>query len=95
MKAAIEPISGVIRVWMDGGVYGDPYEWVATVRWINRTSVEILGYTRRVTPGIWRAVSKECQKNGIEKVLAVSYHNGKRKEKWLRVPSVFEEIYDG
>ena len=66
MKAAIESISGVIRVWHDGCVYGDPYEWVATVRWINRKTVEILGYTSRVTPSIWRAVIKECQKNGID-----------------------------
>lgn len=93
MKASIEPISGVIRVWVDGCVYGDPYEWVATVRWLNRTTIEILGYTTKVTPSIWKAVIKECQRLGIEKILATSYKDRVKREKWITVPSPFQEFY--
>lgn len=93
MIARIEPLTAVIRVWVDGGVYGDPYEWVATVRWLRPSQVEILGYTKKVTPSIWRAVIKECQQHKIEKILAVTYAGGKRKEKWICVPSPFQELY--
>jgi hypothetical protein len=93
MKAEIEPISGVIRVWVDGGVYGDPYEWVATVRWLSRDKIEILGYTTKVTPSIWKAVIKECQRLGIVSILAVSYKDRQRKEKIITVPSPFQSLY--
>ena len=93
MRSEIEPISGVIRVWVDGSVYGDPYEWVATVRWITRNKVEILGYTARLTPSIWKAVIKECQKRNITDILAVRYVEGTRKEKWIVVPSPFDQCY--
>jgi len=93
MKAEIEPLVGVIRVWALGKVYGDPYEWVATVRYIKKDTVEILGYTKKVTKDIWKAVIKECQYKGITKILAVTYPGGKRREKWITVPSRFENLY--
>lgn len=83
--AEIEPLSGVIRVWADGGVYGDPYVWCASVRWLSREDVEILGYTNPVTRGVWRAVMNTCNKSGIKRILAVRYRAGQRIEKWIDV----------
>lgn len=92
MKAEIEPIVGIIRVWLPGKVYGDPYEWCATVRYLKKDTIEILGYTKKVSKECWKAIIKECQYKQITKILAVSYPNGKRKEKWITVPSPFEEL---
>lgn len=93
MKSEIESLVGVIRVWQDDKGYGDPYEWVATVRWRTRTEVEIMGYTKPVTPSIWKSVVRECQRKGITKILAVTYVDRKRKERWINVPSPFERLY--
>jgi hypothetical protein len=93
MYARIEPLTGIIRVWVDTAKYKEPYEWCATVRYIQQDIVEILGYTKKVTPSIWKAVIKECQRRDIKKILAVSYPHGVRKEKWIMVPSPFQELY--
>jgi len=83
--AEIEPLSGVIRVWPDGNKYGDPYEWSASVRWISRDAIEILGYTKPITREVWRAIIATCSKNRIEMILAVRYRAGLRVEKWIDV----------
>ena len=94
MKARIEPKSAIVRVWVDDDAkYGDPYEWVAFVQWISPGKVEILGYTDRVTKSIWKAIDKECARLGIKKVLAVSYPNGERKERWMTVKSPVQKFY--
>lgn len=83
--AEIEPLSGVIRVWSDGGKYGDPYEWSASVRWLSRDGVEILGYTSPLTREVWRAIMATCNRSGIKRILAVRYRAGLRVEKWIDV----------
>ena len=72
----MEPISSVIRVWQDGQKYGDAYEWVATIRWIDRNTIEILGYTKPVTPSIWKAVIREAQSMQIKTIIAKTYPEG-------------------
>lgn len=94
MFARIEPLSAVIRVWVDGCVYGDPYEWVATVRWLKPNEVEILGYTKRVTPSIWKAIIRECQAVGITSIIATSYKSGERREKRITVPTREHHFYE-
>lgn len=93
MIAGIEHLSGVIRVWQDGRKYGEPYEWCASVRYITRDTIEILGYTTKVTPSIWKAVITECQRLGIKKIIGVSYRDGQRREKHITVPSKFQQFY--
>ena len=94
MKAQIEPISAVIRVWEnDDANYGEPYEWTATMRWIRPGEAEILAYTNRVTPSIWKAIRKEVQNWKLKRILAVTFVDGIRTEKWIPVPSPFESLY--
>jgi hypothetical protein len=83
--AEIEPIGGVVRVWAGGSSYGDPYEWAASVRWLSREEIEILGYTKPITRDVWRAIIKTCNESGIKKILAVRYRAGQRREKWIDV----------
>lgn len=40
MHAHIEPLTGILRV---GGVYGQPYTWAVTLRYLSPSSVEALG----------------------------------------------------
>ena len=86
MPARIEPLAGVIRYWDDDAAqYGDPYQWVASVRWLAKGEVEILGYIKPLTVNIWRAVMRACKDNGIKRILAVRYQEGERVEKWIPV----------
>ena len=86
MIADIEPTSGVLRCW-DGTVvkYGEPYQWAATVRWLSRESIEILGDVKPVTREVFRAIIKRCAESGIKRILAVRYRAGQRREKWINV----------
>lgn len=93
MWAGFEPLAGVIRVFQEGKQYGDRYEWVASVRFLMKDAIEILGYTKPVTPSIWRALRKECQRLSIRRVLAVSYRNGQRREKWINIGTSAQEYY--
>lgn len=69
MKAGFEPLSGFFRVWSDGKRYGDPYEWSAVVRFIERDIIEVCGVDKPVTPSIWRAVVKECRRMEVKTIL--------------------------
>jgi len=42
MHAEIEFLSGVIRVWIDGKRRPDPWDYAATLRWINPHTVEVM-----------------------------------------------------
>ena len=86
MPARIELLAGVIRYWdNEEAQYGEPYQWVASVRWISKDEVEILGYIKPITVNIWRAVMKACKDNSIKRILAVRYQDGNRLEKWIPV----------
>lgn len=41
--AHIEPLASVLRVFGPGAKYGDPYEFVCTLRWLDRETVELVG----------------------------------------------------
>ena len=41
--AHIEPLASVLRVFGPGKKYGDPYEFVCTLRWLNPETVELVG----------------------------------------------------
>jgi len=75
LRADVEFIAGVIRVW-DGGSYGDPYRWAATVRWIDRTQVEILGVTSAPTVAELRAILQQFNQLGVERVVFKRIKNG-------------------
>jgi len=84
-RAEIEMLAGVIRVWNGDKKYGDPYDWVATVRAMNKNEIEILGYTRPITPSIWKSIRAELMRLEIKRVFAVQYKDGRRCERWIEV----------
>ena len=84
--AEFEPHSGVVRVWLDDeAVYGDPMQWSASVRWIDRESIEITGVIGSPLPSVWRAINDECRQLGIKRILIVRYKVGKRSKHWVRI----------
>jgi hypothetical protein len=99
----MEPVSAVMRVWVsDDPVYGEPFEWSCTVRFLRRDAAELLAYRTPLTMPIRRALLKECQRWGLRKVLAVRYRFPKglpvRDETWIDVPvpSIREgELFEG
>jgi hypothetical protein len=89
MAAAVEFLSGVVRFWAnDSAQYGDPYEWCATVRWINPDTVEILGVIKPPSKQVWAAVLSELGQYGAKELVFYRIKNGVKREHRLRVPSV-------
>lgn len=85
--AEFEHISSLIRVWPEGQKYGDPY-WGIAIRQINKYEVELLLQQQKITIDIWKAVIEVCKKEGIKRILAVTYPNGSEdnpKHKWIEV----------
>jgi hypothetical protein len=64
MDGHIEPLSGILRI---GGEYGQPYTWVATLRYISPTEVEVMGATVAPTPSERRAIRDVLKSAGINK----------------------------
>ena len=67
MTADLEPLVSLIRIFPDGGRYGDPYSYCATIRHLDRETVEIIGALRAPTPGEWRAIRVALAGAGITK----------------------------
>lgn len=83
-KAEIEILSGVVRFWNDSDAgYGDPYDWVATLRWVNPEVAEVVGITKPPTPDTWRAVKEAAAKAGVKKLIFYRIKNGKKLLKEL------------
>lgn len=83
MHAKAEPLASILRVFADGNDYGDPYEWVATIRYRTTTEIEITGNIKRPTPQIWKAIALWCKEQGITRVLVVRMEDGQRTERWI------------
>lgn len=69
MKALVEPLASVVRVGPDNFVYGDPYTFACSIRWIDRQSVEMIGATAAPTPSEWRAMVRKFRELGVKRVL--------------------------
>ncbi len=83
-RANFEPLAGVLRVFADASKYGDPYQWSATVRFLDIRTVELMGILRAPKPSEWRAVMKLFAGMGVEKIV---FHRRKNKD-----PAVKKEI---
>ena len=81
MKAHIEPLSGVIRIYKEGSGFidQDPYEWCATIRWRDHETIEIMGVTSPPTVQMWKAIKEllKDESSGINRVEIVRH--GRRK----------------
>jgi hypothetical protein len=71
--AEFEPTSGVVRIFSEGRSFGQPYDWVASVRWLSPTSVEILGIEKAPKPSEWRALIACWKKLGVETMVFSRY----------------------
>lgn len=69
MNVHIEPLAGVLRVFDETSNYGDPYELALTVRYVDQTTIEILGLDKPITPTHWRAIRQHLKTLGIAKVM--------------------------
>ena len=85
VSAEVEWVAGVIRVFSDGQAYGDPYEWAATVRAVNKTTVELLGVTVAPNMNQVRAMSKALVSLGFEYVVWDRIKDGKVKQVKLKI----------
>ena len=85
MKAAIETLSGVLRIWHDPiAEYGMPYDWAATVRFLDPTSIEIVGITKAPTQAESRVICDYCTSVGITRIKITRIKNGNCREHWIR-----------
>lgn len=66
-KAAIEFLSAGLRYWLKDD-YGAPYQWCATVRWIDRFTVELILVMEPPTPDAWREVRHELAGLGVKEI---------------------------
>jgi len=76
MPAKIEHFAGVIRYWDGAAKYGDPYQWVASIRWVDSQTIEIVGITQPPTKEIWLAVKEEARRQGASAVVYTRYKHG-------------------
>lgn len=73
--AAFEHLTSLLRVWNDGGLYGDPY-WGVAVRWLNSEEVELELQQKPLTPAIYRAVMAACRRAGIKRIMLRRFPGG-------------------
>jgi hypothetical protein len=86
MPASIEHFAGVVRYWESPeSKYGDPYQWAASIRWINHETIEIVGITQPPTPAIWRAVKAAAAENGAKQITFVRHKDGRSRTKTINL----------
>ena len=78
MKALIEPIAAVLRVVHEGGDHGDTYSFAATVRWLDRHTVELCGAMRAPTFAEARALINSLREGGVRTILLRRYRKGRQ-----------------
>ncbi len=87
MWADFEPLTSVLRVFADGARWGDPYVWSASIRYLDKETIEFLGILRAPKPSEWRVIIEECVKLDIKKVVFYRMKNGNKVKKELLVRS--------
>ena len=76
-RGEIEPIAGIIRIFGDGRGHSEPFDWTATVRYIDRTTAELCNAMKAPTPGQRRAIMQTLAAAGITRLKVTRYHNGR------------------
>ena len=84
VKVDIEPIAACVRVWSssDSG-YGDPYDWSATCRWIDRETMEVIGVDKPVTKSMCHAIRDAAAKLGVRAIGFTRIRDGKKRKFWF------------
>lgn len=81
---------GCLRAWeSDEGTHGQAYQRSASVRRLGDDTIEVHGLVERsnddkptMTKALWKAILKECRRQGITRVKFVRFKNGKELIKW-------------
>lgn len=76
MIADLQPLVSLIRIFPEGGQYGDPYTYCATIRHLDRETVEIIGALRAPTPSEWRAIRVALADAGVTKAMFMRIKDG-------------------
>jgi hypothetical protein len=85
MKIHIQHLSSVIRIWhSDEAEYGDPYDWAATIRWIDNETIELLGVDKKITKEMWIAMQDAFYNMGILEIVAIRHTGGKERERRIK-----------
>jgi hypothetical protein len=66
MKAHLEPITFVIRVFDEGKDFGDPYAFSATLIRIDKNTVKFMGVDKQITIEMWRALDLALYEAGFK-----------------------------
>jgi len=72
--AHIEPLAALVRVFSDGRSYGEPYDYVATLRWTDHETAEVMGALHAPLPSQWRAICIAAREVGIKRLLLTRRH---------------------
>ena len=84
MKVDIEPIAACLRIWIgNGGQVGDPYDWSATGRWIDRETMEVIGVDKPVTKAMCVAIRDAAAKLGVRTIGFTRIREGKKRKFWF------------
>ena len=79
LKAELEPLVQLIRVFRDEEKLGDPYLWCGTLCRVERGVAEMMGVMQAPTPEAWHAIRQAVLAGGY-KQLITRYGNGRIRE---------------
>jgi hypothetical protein len=105
VTAAIEPLSGCLRVWLPGNVPGvDEYQFVCSVRYLDPHRIELLGLRNedqgksKLTPAdwiyIWQSIVNHCREIGITEIHFTRKNTGKARQRIIKVRPAAESRND-
>ena len=77
-SAHLQLVAGVLRVFVPGKAYCDPYVWCATVQRVDDRTVEFLGVMRAPTSAEREAIKAELARHGITRAVWERRKNGRR-----------------
>lgn len=88
MKAEIQRIpepAGCLRLWTNPAHgHGDPYQFTATVRWIDETSIELMGVTDSLTAAMLPAIKAAAAQVGATRIAVTRIKPDRQFTRWHR-----------
>lgn len=92
--AHVEPISSILRVFVNEKGYGEKYLWCCTLRWLNPKKVELcavtdfpnLAFRRAIGKALWNQGAKELfftrKFDGKDRTITIDLINAAERENW-------------
>lgn len=67
--ARIEHLASLVRIFdNESAVYGEPYQWSCTLRWISPSTIEAIGVDRLPSKAQLRALHEALHALGVQQV---------------------------